>query len=196
MQKFQQYKSYYLNWKLVKDYRMNPVSDNPNAANKAKMSFDEMLDVIGNNQNSFTFQDHLFHIEVNVGDRLYLFEKNSISKYFVIILKILQSGGLNDFFGLMWLYIEWDFVDEVCFYIFFLCKEDNIIIPSIAISESPGLPLPNDILLENPEYFSGNGKEDSAALVRLCYEKWQKDTLPGRIYAMKLRMQRKQDFVE
>ena len=178
-----------MNWELCKDHKLKPLPNSQNAANKEEMPFLEIFNKIADNDNKFDFKDCPRSIEVNIGNNLYLFERNAGSDFLPVVLTIVkEAGSFMNAINCMWLFIEDDNEIEVGpfgphdFYRFFLCRGDDIIIPSISISETPSIPLPNNIFSEDLKPLFARQSEDTAALVRLCYEKWQRDTLPGRIY--------------
>lgn len=201
MVSFQQYKPYYFNWELLEELLLKPALDNQTAINKKEMAFRDFLDVIAD-------KDYIFHcsndwstrtVSVTIGDNNYIFEEDLAGRLLGIALEAINNvGNYIDVANCMWLYIESDTIidDPHFFYMFFLCKGENIILPSISLSDTLSRELPSDIFEKQSEPFLNNEEEDTKALVRLCYEKWEKGTPPGRIYAMKEKMQCEQEFAE
>lgn len=72
---------------------------------------------------------------------------------------------------------------------FFLCKGDRIIASKVSLRDWLSPRFPDNVLIENNNAVTLNGAADQAALVRLNYEKWKADTLAGRVYSMKCKME-------
>jgi len=56
--------------------------------------------------------------------------------------------------------------------------------------------LPKDILIERQENFTSNSLEDTSAYIKLMYNKWFKETLHGRVYAMKIKMKQRIELAQ
>jgi len=55
----------------------------------------------------------------------------------------------------------------------------------------------DNIIIESKENdIFANEHDDMRAMIRLCYEKWQSETIPGKIYAMKQRIELEEEMKE
>lgn len=195
---FQQYKSYYLQypWSNIKLKLLE--KGETQAVNKEEMPAIELLRKLVTNDYDYSFESSLGVLTVVTKGEVYSFDLlPPHCPYSKIIEMYLELGkktkNFDEICYYRWLYIESDYVLEdpsSQFYAFFLCKGDNIVRDRMSLLVTSGDKLHDEnLLIERNDYFFRNEIEDEAAHVRLLYEKWFKETLPGRIYAMKQKME-------
>ena len=196
MLSFKQYVPYRINWELLDTINLEPVphaGDDVEAVNKAPMSVMEVLRKVIANNYEFTIGEFfgLLDRQVCIGAERYSFDRgNGDGPYILnIMLSMMKEpGGWDNVLQGNWYYFEKNRLSEDVhdYYRFFLCMGDQIITPAVTISDGPPFSFPETFLVENTEVYLRNDHMDRRAHTRLCYEKWQRETLPGRIYAMKL----------
>lgn len=111
--------------------------------------------------------------------------------HFLIILKLLiEVGKANeDFHNWNWFFVRTEYILEDPTdsqrAVFFIAKGDHILKDWVAL----GYDIPNDLLKERKEefkYYWNDDQMDEMALVRICYEKFYKETKFGQ-YVMSSR---------
>ena len=200
---YDQYVPYQINWKLLDDLSLEPSArGEPDSVNKTTMSIMDVLQIIGLD-NEYTLGSDYPCLDVAIGTDHYSFDTdkggNAVEALKTILRAGKAAGGVYEALRCTWYYFEtestadhdpsWDY--------FFLCKKDEIVEPKIRITTwPPPSSVPQNFLLEDAENYLSNDVENRTALARICYEKWQQETLPGRIYAMKSKMEQERELAE
>lgn len=198
MLEFKQNTPYALNWDFLGNLTLKPVLDSANAVNKSEIFIKDVIYKIRNNNNMYQQQcDYAYEIS----GETYQFEKDESFKYLEILLGLIGKAKHTDYvINQVWLYIEHDSLLDSPheFYGFFICQDLNIVVDYISLSVTyEDVALMKNILIESeypPSLY--NEYEDERARIRLCYDKWQTETVPGKIYAMKLKMKREEELAE
>lgn len=200
MLSFKPYVPYSINRELLDTSKLEPSSrGEKEPANKTAMSIEEVLRTIGDNA-EYTFDVHLYHFDVDIGADHYSFDNSGGS--FMVLKAVLNAGkaagGVFKALGCTWYYIEEDRLIDYMheYYHFFVCRGDCVLDPSVTISDGPPFTFPQAFLLEDTQVYLSNDVEDRIALTRICYEKWEQETLPGRIYAMKAKIEQEQELAK
>ena len=195
---FQQFRPYYLNPDVVLDFKLRPNLRKSEAVNKKEMLLGELLEKINAVKNDFTFNNERGFLDIKIGNDLFAFEFPPHSEIIDRILAARRDDIDYWIFNCMWLYVENDYVldDAHEFYSFFLCKGDDIVDAYLSLSHAPLHELPDNILVEKEGRsglgnFTANDRENVPAMIRLLYEKWFKETVPGKIYIMKKKMEKR-----
>jgi hypothetical protein len=77
---------------------------------------------------------------------------------------------------------------------FFVCKEDQIM-GETELVEGPGWEIPENLLIDKRDHERFD-RMDEDALAVICYRKWAKETLSGKIYAVRKELEAPEnDFV-
>jgi hypothetical protein len=144
-----------------------------------------------------------FGYGVHIGEQYYSFSDPQVEGTSILTMILdtaRKAGGLQQALHCDWYYYEDDasLHDPDECHRFFLCRGDRIIDPSRSIDCNPLSPsLVDNILLSESDRDEWsrirdlylNELEDRTALAHICYEKWQQETAPGRIWAMKARIE-------
>jgi hypothetical protein len=195
MLRFKQYVPYRINRKLLGELNLEPDKNaKPGVANKSPISIMDFLHRILNNKFEFTaHSSFVFEMNVTTGAELYSFDPviNDSTKILKIILNMAkETKDLGEVLNYAWYFIEEERLveDTHLYYHFFLCQGDEIIDQMVTISDGPPFSFPQTFLLEDTEVYLSNDAENRAALSQICYEKWQHETLEGRIFAKRALM--------
>jgi hypothetical protein len=135
-----------------------------------------------------------FSFDVTFGEDLYSFDDlkcfDAIQMLRILLELLRKRDSWEDAFYSTWYYFENDGVrDDIHeYHRFFLCHQDEIIDSQVTISDAPPFSFPETLLQKDNDMFYRHSGEYRAALTRVCYDKWQADTLPGRIDAAKIRI--------
>lgn len=206
MLRFKPFTPYILNQNIFAELKLKPNTRSREVefANKDTMSVLDILNIISDNFSEFIFDKdeiQFLSLDFQVGKDQYSFDATEGSGTHIlrVILGIMKETGVwEDAFYSTWYYFEDDRLieDLHLYYRFFLCRGDRIVSPVVIISDGPPFSFPENFLLEDTEVTLNNDAEDRVAITRICYEKWQNETLPGKIFAMKTRMQQESDLAE
>lgn len=182
---FKQNIQYSLNWKFLANLELYPPPQYAgNITNKNKKYIREIFSKISEN-NEFEYQSGALSkyscLELQIGDDLYLFLDNEGSQHLEELLCfVAKAGSIDPVLNGTWFYVEEDFL-------FFICNGLDIVVDNITISDSlPVRYIYNNMFFANKEddlWESSNHNDQ--AILRLCYDKWQTDTMSGKIYAMR-----------
>jgi hypothetical protein len=185
---FEQFEPYYLNYDLLENIKLRPRSENSSITEE--ISLQDLFNKIRRNEDKFSYEYEFDspYINFTIGNEYYSFLRSDAPDVLTTILEAAEeTKDLPSVLNARWLYIEEADIPDYPWFDFFLCKfdSDQIINPSfsvpMAFSDSSDF---LNFLMKDDAY-----SDYKAALMRLCYEKWQKETLPGRIYAMKKKME-------
>jgi hypothetical protein len=198
MLNFKTHVPYYINQELLGEMKLEPnKKDEREYVNKSAISIMEFLHkVVDNKMEYIVHSSFKYEINTSAGAEYYSFDPvaNDSTKILKIILDIaMKTNDLGDIFDTCtWYFIE----DEKLirefhlYYHFILCKGDNIIDPMFTISDGIPLSFPQTFLLEDTNVVYSNDGEAKTALALICYEKWQRETPQGRIYAKRVAMKK------
>ena len=202
--KFKQKTQYELNWNFIADrpLKLSPESHNP--FNKSEVRLVDFLFIM-HERNDYNFETPLISrhncVEVKIDKDTYLFQKTDESEYLEIMLHLIkQAGEFKSLINGRWLFIESDYVkdDPHYFYHFFIYNGLSILLENISLSVTfKNSNVMDNIIIESKENdIFANEHDDMRAMIRLCYEKWQSETIPGKIYAMKQRIELEEEMKE
>ena len=202
--KFKQKTQYELNWHFLVNRPLKLAPESHNPFNKSEVLLGDFIFIMHEKKN-YNFETPLIPkhncVEVKIDEDTYFFQKTDESQYLEVMLHLIkQAGTIESLTNGRWLFIERDSVkdDPHFFYQFFICNGLNIVVENISLSVTfPNSNIMNNIIIEtkNDDFFV-NEKDDRRALVRLCYDKWQSETVPGKIYAMKQRIEMEEEMKE
>jgi hypothetical protein len=189
---FHPFVPYYLNQETFDDLTLAPYqSTDVEHINKDWMPVRKAFDAIWDNNGEYEFEFIGREYRLTIGKDVYSFdsfEGEDAPQILTLVLNANKSAGKwGDGFGCTWYFFEESRVtnDSHEFYSFFLCIGDRIVNPHVSISWHYPWSFPSRFLLPDTSTFSTTTAEDRDALTRLCYEKWETETLPGRIFAKK-----------
>jgi len=200
---FKQYAPYKINQEILDSLKLEPnTRGGREPANKTQMSVMDVLEEISSNNFEFICSDSRFmHFDVNIGSNLYSFDtvkcRDAVHILEIILNLSKKTGSFEAALNSTWYYFEKDSIinEPHEFHYFFLCMGDQIIEPMVTISDA-SFSFPDTFLLEDKDIFTDNDLDNRIALARICYEKWQQGTLPGKIYTMKSKMDQERELEE
>jgi len=203
MLKFEQLIPYHINLELVANLKLEAYTRGKTETTSLNpISIGDIFEKIDANKGEFIIDDSgSFSLDISIGTDYYSFDKLKCGGNAAQILEIMlnttkKTADLRAAIHCNWFYFEEDthLEEPIQNFYFFLCKGEQIIEPEVCISDSIPFSFPESFLLKNKDKFTANAVKNRNALTRLCYEKWQNETLPGRIYATKLKMEQEAEL--